>query len=354
MRMALKLALKAEGKTSPNPLVGAVLVKDGKTVGRGYHKRCGLPHAEVNAIRDAGGKAKGATLYVTLEPCDHFGRTPPCTDAIIKGGIRRVVIAMKDPNPINNGRGIRALKRSGIKVSVGILKDEAAEINRPYIKFITRNMPYVTIKAAESLDGKIASRTGDSKWISAADSRRYVKKLRGKVDAVMIGSNTALKDDPLLLSKVPGSKEPARIIVDDALKTPLDSRVIRSRDASPVIIATVKNTTRKSLYKARGVEVLMTRSKKGMVDLNELLRTLAIRGMSHILVEGGGELIASFMEEGLADRLLFFVAPKIIGGRSAVSPVEGAGIARIKDAISLRKMKATAFKKDILIEAEVG
>jgi diaminohydroxyphosphoribosylaminopyrimidine deaminase/5-amino-6-(5-phosphoribosylamino)uracil reductase len=170
----------------------------------------------------------------------------------------------------------------------------------------------------------------------------------------MIGSNTALKDDPLLLSKVPGSKEPARIIVDDALKTPLDSRVIRSRDASPVIIATVKNTTRKSLYKARGVEVLMTRSKKGMVDLNELLRTLAIRGMSHILVEGGGELIASFMEEGLADRLLFFVAPKIIGGRSAVSPVEGAGIARIKDAISLRKMKATAFKKDILIEAEVG
>ena len=356
MRIALGLAARAEGLTNPNPLVGAVVVKGGRIIGRGYHKKCGLAHAEVNALNDAGRASKGATLYVTLEPCDHFGRTPPCSAAVIKSGIKRVVIGMKDPNRITSGRGIKRLKNAGIKTVVGVLTKEAESINRPYIKFITKKIPYVTIKAAQSLDGKIATRSGDSKWISAEDSRRYVHELRGKVDAVMVGFNTLIKDDPVLLSKVSGGKQPIRIIADTHLKTPLKAKVFSNSDIYPVIIATTADAASAKIkrYEKRRVKLLFSRSKNGRIDLKDLLLKLGKAGVVHLLVEGGGELAASFVEEALVDRFLFFIAPKIIGGRTAITAVEGLGVEAVKDALILKNIKVKNFAKDVLIEAEAN
>ncbi|MDO8524869.1 MAG: bifunctional diaminohydroxyphosphoribosylaminopyrimidine deaminase/5-amino-6-(5-phosphoribosylamino)uracil reductase RibD, partial [Candidatus Omnitrophota bacterium] len=334
MRMALSLAKRGEGLTSPNPAVGAVIVKNGNVVGRGFHKRRGLPHAEVNALNAACGRAKGATLYVTLEPCGHFGKTPPCADAIIRAKINRVVIGMKDPNPVNDGRGIRKLNRAGIKTSVGILESEAKELNKPFIKFMTTGLPYVTVKMAESLDGKIATRTGDSKWITGADSRRYVHRLRARADAVMVGANTAIKDDPVLLSKISDARQPARIIVCGGVKIKPNSRIFATSDISPVYLA-------------------INHKRGRRVDLKSLLKKLGRMGMIHILVEGGGELVASLVDDRLVDEFLFFIAPKIIGGRNAVTPVEGKGVARIDQALVFNTIKVRRFEKDILIEAEV-
>ena len=323
MRLAIELAKKAEGKTSPNPIVGAVIVKNNKIIGKGYHRKAGLPHAEINALREAGKRTRGSTLYVTLEPCNHYGRTPPCTDAIIRTGIKKVIIAMKDPNPINNGNGVRKLKKNGIRVETGILVKEAEEINRPYIKFITTGLPYITVKVAQSLDGKIATKTGDSRWISSEDSRRYVHELRGKVDAVMVGAKTVLRDDPLLLSKV-SQKQPMRIIVSGKSRKLKGAKIFSHLDKSPVLIV-------KSLSEA-----------------------LARKEMMHILVEGGGELIASLVERSLVDRFLIFIAPKIIGGRAAKTAVEGIGINNIRDASNFKIKSIKRFKKDILIEEEKG
>ena len=333
MRIALSLARKGEGLTNPNPAVGAVIVKNGRIVGKGYHKRCGLPHAEVNALNEARGRAKGATLYVTLEPCDHFGRTPPCTDAIINAKIKRVVIGMKDPNPITNGRGIKKINSHGIKTTIGVLETEAIGLNKPFIKFITNRMPYVTVKVAESLDGKIATRVGDSKWISGEDSRLYVHRLRAKVDAVMVGANTAMKDDPTLLSRISKDKQPIRVIVGDIRKMPSNAKIFSATGKSPVYIAATKHG--------------------GKVDLKDLLKKLGKMGIMHLLVEGGGELIASLVENRLVDEFLFFIAPKIVGGRDAVTSVEGYGVKKISQAITFNEMKIRKFKKDILIKAEV-
>ena len=334
MRMALELAKKGDGFTSPNPLVGAVIVKNDKVIGAGYHKKCGMAHAEVEAIRDARkAKLDGATLYVTLEPCDHFGRTPPCTDAIIGSGIGKVVIAMKDPNPINNGKGIAKLKKSGVKIAVGMLEDEARAINKPYIKFVTRRIPYVTLKIAESIDGKIATRTGDSKWITSEDSRRYVHVLRSKVDAVMVGANTVIKDDPLLLSKTLKAKQPVRIVVCGKSKISSSAKIFSNTKVSPVMFA---------------------RSKNGRVDLKKLLKKLASINIAHILVEGGGELAANLVERRLVDRFLFFIAPKIIGGRAAITSIEGEGVSKVRQAVDLKIVELKHFKKDILIEAEAA
>ena len=334
MALAIELAKRAEGMTSPNPVVGAVIVKNGKIAGRGYHKMAGLPHAEINAIRQAGAKAKGATLYITLEPCDHFGRTPPCTDAIIKSGIKRVFAAMRDPNPVNNGRGIRKLRMRGIKTSIGLLAGDVMAMNRPYIKFITRKIPFVTVKVAQSLDGKIATRTGDSKWISGDDSRRYVHELRRKADAVMVGANTVRRDDPLLLSRLSRGKQPVRVIVSGRSGISPGARVFSDPYKTPVIVVRPDGCSGKK------------------VDLNKLLRELAKKGITNILVEGGGELIASLVEKKLVDRFLIFIAPKIIGGRDAKTAVEGSGVENIKDAFGLKNMSVKRFKEDILIEAE--
>ncbi len=334
MRLAIELAKKAHGMTNPNPVVGAVIVKNGNIVGRGYHEKAGLPHAEISALRNAGRVARGATLYVTLEPCNHFGRTPPCTDSIITSGIKKVVIGMKDPNPLNNGSGMKKLRKYGIKIISGILEKECESINKPYIKFITTGMPYVTVKVAQSLDGKIATKTGDSKWISSEDSRRFVHELRSRVDAVMVGANTVIRDDPALLSKIPGAKQPARIIITGNSKIPPQAKIFSTRERSPVII--VKSGS----------------SNSGKTDLVKLLKLLGRQNIMHILVEGGGELIALLAEKGLIDRFFIFIAPKIIGGRNAKTSVEGNGINYVKNAANLNIMSIKRFKKDILIEAE--
>ena len=333
MRLAIKLAKKADGMTSPNPMVGAVVVKNGRIIGMGYHKKAGLAHAEIDALDQAGDKARGATLYATLEPCDHFGRTPPCTGAIIKCGVKKVIIGMKDPNPLNNGRGIKSLKSHGISVVVGVMGREAASINRPYIKFITTSLPYVTVKVAQSLDGKIATRSGDSKWISGEDSRHYVHELRSKVDAVMVGANTVIKDDPALLGAAAKEKQPIRIIVDGVSKLPANKKIFSTKERSEVILAS---------------SIL---GRKRRMNMNKLLNVLAKKGIMHILVEGGGELIASLMEKELVDRLLIFVAPKVIGGKAAITSVEGSGVSMVRDARRFSIVNVTRFKEDILIEA---
>lgn len=335
MRQALNLARRAEGLTSPNPIVGAVIVKNGRVVGKGYHKACGLPHAEINALKTAGKKAGGAALYVTLEPCNHYGRTPPCTDAIIDSGIKRVIVGMKDPNPLNNGRGIKRLKRAGIWILTGILERESAALNAPFIKFITTGLPYVTVKMAQSLDGKIATASGQSRWITSEESRRYVHKLRGRVDAVMVGANTVIKDDPLLLSKAKVKKQPARIIVGGESRIPRTARIFSRTDESPVIIATAEKSGKR-------------------VDLKYLLKILAKMGMINILVEGGGELAAGLVERNLADRFLFFIAPRIIGGRTAPTSVEGDGVLKLNRAPALKNISIKRFTDDILIEGEVS
>jgi len=356
MRRALQLAKRGQGLTNPNPAVGAVVVKRGRVVGAGYHKKCGLPHAEVNALRKAGAAAKGATLFVTLEPCNHYGRTPPCADAVIAAGIRRVVIAAKDPNPITAGGGIRKLKARGIVTEVGVLAEEARALNRPFEKFMKTKLPYVTLKIAESLDGKIATKTGDSRWITHDDSRAYVHRLRRRAGAVMVGVNTVIKDDPLLLARTPGRRQPARVIVDSALRTPLAAKIFSSVKVSPVIIATTKNAPdrKAAAYEAKGATILRAASKKGRVNLKDVLRQLGRSGIIDVLVEGGGELAASLIEEKLADNFIFFLAPKIIGGRDAVPSIGGSGVSMMKDAFALGELKVKRFSRDIMIEAEAA
>lgn len=356
MRHAIRLARRGQGLTHPNPMVGAVIVKNGKIVGSGCHNRFGKPHAEINALRKAGRAARGATLYVTLEPCNHFGKTPPCTHAIIESGIRHVVIAMEDPNPITKFGGIRRLKSSGIRITLGVMAAEAREINRPFEKYITGKMPFVTLKIAQSLDGKIATKTGESKWITGEDARNYVHKLRANADAVMVGVNTVIKDDPRLVSKLSSGRQPRRIVVDTNLKTPLNSRLFSGLSRSDLIIATSYkiNSPRADKYRSKGASLLFVRRRNRRVDLRDLLRRLAAMGMLDIIVEGGSQLGAGLIEERLCDRLLFFIAPKIIGGKEAVSSIGGRGIKYMKEAVKLCNMKIKRFSKDILIETEIA
>ncbi|HPM42477.1 MAG TPA: bifunctional diaminohydroxyphosphoribosylaminopyrimidine deaminase/5-amino-6-(5-phosphoribosylamino)uracil reductase RibD [Candidatus Omnitrophota bacterium] len=353
MRLAIGLARKAEGMTSPNPIVGAVVVRKGSLIGTGYHHKCGLPHAEVNAIKRAGSRSRGSTMYVTMEPCDHFGRTPPCTDAIIKSGIKKVVIGAKDPNPVTNGKGVRRLRAAGVKVVSGVLEAEARNLNRPFAKYITVGMPYVTLKMAQSLDGKIATRTGDSKWISSEDSRRFVHMLRGRVDAVMVGANTVLKDDPSLLSKVSKKRQPARVVLDSSeIRIPAKAKIFENIKLSPLYIATSGEAglARFADYERLGAKILYLGGSGSRVDLKRLLAALGELGMTHILVEGGGDLAAGLLESKLVDEILFFIAPKIIGGRDALTAVGGAGVARVRDAVGLKRMGCVPIGKDLLIK----
>ncbi|MFH1790760.1 MAG: bifunctional diaminohydroxyphosphoribosylaminopyrimidine deaminase/5-amino-6-(5-phosphoribosylamino)uracil reductase RibD [Candidatus Omnitrophota bacterium] len=355
MKRALGLALKAEGMTSPNPLVGAVVVRSGRVVGEGYHHRAGMPHAEINALRKAGRLARGAVLYVTLEPCDHFGKTPPCTDAIIKSGIRKVVIGMKDPNPINNGSGMRRLSREGIEVVWGVCEGLAKNINKPYIKFVTTGLPFVTLKIAESLDGKIATATGQSKWISNEQSRAYVNILRSGADAVMVGINTVLNDDPMLLPKATFRKERKRVIVDTNLRIPMNSKCVITAKKSPVIVATAKGriSRKRRLLGEKGVELVFLQPKKGKVSLTCLMRELGEMGIVNVLAEGGGRLAGGLFDEGLVDRVVFFVAPMILGGEKAVTAVRGEGVKQIKDAIRAGNIFVKRFGDDVMIQGDI-
>ncbi|MBU4477712.1 MAG: bifunctional diaminohydroxyphosphoribosylaminopyrimidine deaminase/5-amino-6-(5-phosphoribosylamino)uracil reductase RibD [Candidatus Omnitrophica bacterium] len=361
LQLTILLAKKGEGLTSPNPLVGAVIVKNGKMIATGYHQRCGGAHAEVNALRKAGDAAKNAALYVNLEPCNHFGRTPPCTQAIINAGIKRVVIGIRDPNPLTSGKGLAALKKAGISVSVAQRREgvEYRRLNEIFFKYIVKKMPFVAVKAGQSLDGRIATKTGNSRWITSAASRNYVQSLRNKYDAVMVGINTILKDDPCLSCRDKGKVKadaPVKIIVDDFLKTPPNARIFSAQSPAPVIIAATNKASRKKIkiFTDMGIDVLVCPlDANGRVELRYLMEELAAHEITSVLVEGGGELNGSCFDARLADKIYFFVAPKIIGGKEAVSSVEGIGVADLKSSPLVTNIEIVEFRGDILIQGDV-
>jgi diaminohydroxyphosphoribosylaminopyrimidine deaminase/5-amino-6-(5-phosphoribosylamino)uracil reductase len=353
MRRALELAALGRGKTSPNPLVGAVVVKDGVIVGEGYHKKAGTPHAEVIALQEAGARAKGADLYVNLEPCCHYGRTPPCTKAIIEAGVKRVVVACEDPNLLVAGKGIEILRQAGIAVEVGVLEEEARRLNEVFFKFITTRRPFVTLKVAMSLDGKIATFAGDSKWITGEQARCYAHQMRAEHDAVMVGIGTVLTDDPLLTVRLPGeSKQPWRLIVDSRLRIPLESRIALTSGKFPTIVATVQHQgsrEKKKLLEERGIEVWELPADRGRVDLNALLEELGRKEITSVLLEGGATLNASALEAGVVDKFVIFVAPKIIGGSRAPGPIGGLGVERIEDAWLVSNLEFSRVGEDLMI-----
>ncbi|MDK2888394.1 MAG: diaminohydroxyphosphoribosylaminopyrimidine deaminase [Thermoanaerobacter sp.] len=358
MRMALDLAKKAMGRTSPNPMVGAVLVKDGQVVGRGYHARAGTPHAEIHALREAGERAEGATLYVTLEPCCHQGRTGPCTEAILAAGVKRVVTAMVDPNPLVAGRGVERLRQAGVEVTVGVLEEEARRLNEVFVKYITTRSPFVVLKAAMSLDGKIATRTGESRWITGSQARLAVHYLRDRYDAILVGINTVLKDNPSLTTRLPDreGRDPVRVIVDSLARTPPGARVITQESPAPTIVAVTEKApeeNRRRLEDA-GARVLVVPGPGPGVDLVALMKELARREITSVLVEGGSRIHASFLESRLVDKVIWFIAPLIIGGSSAPGPVGGEGPARLSEAVRLREVLITRYGEDFCVEGYVN
>ncbi|MHB1420499.1 MAG: bifunctional diaminohydroxyphosphoribosylaminopyrimidine deaminase/5-amino-6-(5-phosphoribosylamino)uracil reductase RibD [Bacillota bacterium] len=353
MKRALALARMALGRTSPNPMVGALVVKSGKVVGKGYHHQAGTPHAEIHALRQAGTAARGATMYVNLEPCSHYGRTPPCAQAVLEAGIIRVVAAMTDPNPVVAGKGLQMLRDGGAQVKVGILEEEAKRLNEVFIKYITTGKPFGVLKAALTLDGKIATRTGDSQWISGEESRKYVHRLRDRYDAVMVGIGTVLADNPMLTTRLPKGtgRDPVRVIVDSHLRIPLDARVVVHGSCAPTIIAalTGQNPQKVAALQARGVEVLELDELEGRVDMEVLMASLGRRGITSVLVEGGAEINASALRQGIVDKVLFFIAPMLFGGSAAPGPIGGPGVSWVADALHLREVACRSSGGDMLI-----
>ena len=337
MTRALELAELGRGYVEPNPLVGAVVVRDGKLVGEGWHAKYGQAHAEVNALAAAGEAAKGASLYVTLEPCCHHGKTPPCTDAILRAGIRRVVVALLDPYPAVAGQGARLLEQSGIRIETGLDEEKSRRLNSPYLKLVTTGKPYVHAKWAMTLDGKIATRTGESKWISNEQARQRVHALRGRMDAIVVGIGTVLADDPLLTARPPGSRMAARIILDSSLRFPADSRLAKSARDAPVWIATAAGAAqdRASAFRQLGCEVFPIDAVGGKVSVSALLSELGKRQFTNVLVEGGAKVLGSFLDADAIDEVHAFIAPCLVGGDSAKTPVGGQGVARLGDALRL-------------------
>jgi len=354
IKRALAIAELARGKTSPNPMVGALLVKNGRIISEGYHKKAGTPHAEVIAIDKAGEKASGATLYVNLEPCCHKDkRTPPCTENIISSGIKKVVIAMKDPNPKVSGKGIAALEKAGIQVKPGILEVKAVKLNEVYIKYITSGMPFVILKVAMTLDGKIATPDGESKWITGEKARRMLHKLRGNSDAVMTAIGTVKADNPRLTCRVSGHKNPVRIIIDPRLETMLDSHV--SSCPPETIIVTRSANDKKFMYKKfyeKGISFIKYQSEK--LDLLWLMHELGKLSITSLLIEGGSSLSSYCLEAGIVDKVMFFIAPKIIGGRDSFPAVGGKSFRKLEDAYRLRDVKTKQIGEDILIEGYIS
>ena len=354
MRLALSLAKKGEGKVSPNPMVGAVLVKNGKLIAKGYHRYFGGPHAEVEAIQRAKDKARGCTLYVTLEPCSHYGKTPPCTQAIIRAGIRRVVIATLDPNPINSGRGVQELKKAGIETELGVCEEEATKVNEAFFKFMKKKIPFVVVKVASSLDGKIATSKGESKWITGQKAREFAHRLRDKMDAILVGINTVISDDPSLLA--PSKDSLARVILDSKLRIPLNSKILKNQDKADTFIFTTSKADRQKLceLKSRGIKVAIVKEDQdGRVDLEEVLKKLASLEIMILLVEGGGRVIGSFFDKGLVDKLFLFLAPRIIGGRNSLTWVEGKGVDLLSQTPHIEVSSLRKIGQDLLLEGYV-
>ncbi|MBN2562938.1 MAG: bifunctional diaminohydroxyphosphoribosylaminopyrimidine deaminase/5-amino-6-(5-phosphoribosylamino)uracil reductase RibD [Phycisphaerae bacterium] len=390
MKRAIALARRGQGFVEPNPMVGCVIVKGRRIVGQGYHRRFGAPHAESNALRAAGKHAIGATVYVTLEPCCHTGKTPPCADALIRTKIKRVVVAMTDPNPLVAGEGLKQLRAAGIRVELGLLRREALALNAPFVTFHVKQRPYVILKWAQSIDGKIATRTGDSKWITSRQSRVAAHTLRGRVDAVIVGVNTVLADDPALTARLAKPRRVAtRIILDTELRTPATAKLVRTAGQIPTIItcnpacarvearrhrghskspipnpqspipnrqspiASARSRRLRRLARA-GCEVLEIASDKAGIDLVALLRELRARGMTNVLVEGGGKVLAAFLREGIADEACVFVAPRLIGGETAPGPLRDAGPASMDDLPRATVLGVTHLGPDLCYNMKLG
>ncbi len=357
MAKALNLAGLGLGKVSPNPLVGAVIVRGNNIVGEGHHQKAGTPHAEIHALREAKERASGAAMYVTLEPCCHQGKTPPCTDAIIKAGISRVVVGMTDPNPLVAGKGVETLQRAGIKVLVGVLEDEVRLQNEVFIKYITTKRPFVTLKSAISLDGKIATRTGDSKWITGEDARRVVHQMRAANDAIMVGIGTVLADDPLLTVRLDGEHEqPLRVIVDSHLRIPEDSRLVRSAVDVPTLIVTIKggySAEKRKVLEGRCLEFLEFPEVEGRIDLRDLMMELGKREITSLILEGGAHLNGSALEAGIIDKFVIFQAPLIIGGQDAPGIFGGKGFELLSDSLRFGEFSVRKLGKDLMFTAYV-
>ena len=351
MKRALRLSERARGQTSPNPLVGAVLVRDGRIVGMGYHRRAGTPHAEAVALDRAGEQAEGAALYVTLEPCCHFGRTPPCVDRIIERGVSKVVCALIDPDPRVSGRGIEKLMKAGTEVRLGVLEEAARKTNEVYLKYITTGLPFVTLKMAQSLDGRIATSSGDSKWITGEQARRFVHRLRSQVDAVMVGVDTVIRDDPQLNVRWVKGKHPIRIVLDSRLRIPMASQVFEG-ERTILAITERSSEEKRRLVEEKGARVWMLPERDGRVDLTKVMRKAGQEGITSILIEGGRQVATSALTAGLVDKLLIFIAPKLIGaGTDAVGDL---GIGRIEEAIGLEDVKLRRIGEDVLYTAMIS
>lgn len=374
MSFTLKLARLGSGRVEPNPLVGAVIVKDGKIIGKGYHQYFGGPHAEINAINSVRNHAdlKGATLYINLEPCAHFGKTPPCAPAVIQSGIKKVVIANQDPNPLVSGKGIQMLRDAGITVELlkGTIAKEAEQMNATFFKLQKTGLPYVIAKWAMTADGKLATVTGDSKWISSPESRELVQKIRNKVNGILVGINTVLKDNPSLIphgiKANPKLSAPARIIVDSLARIPLNSQIVKTAKTITTYIAVSNSAPNQKLQALikRGCQIInvppavslrgpQRGAKQSLINLKDLFRQLAAFGINKILVEGGGEILGSIFAGNLADEVYIFIAPKITGGRDAKTPVEGPGIKLMRNAINLRDMTVKQIGPDVLLHGKV-
>jgi diaminohydroxyphosphoribosylaminopyrimidine deaminase/5-amino-6-(5-phosphoribosylamino)uracil reductase len=350
MREALDLAKSAEGRTTPDPMVGAVLVKGGRIISVGYHGEVATPHAEAWAIQKAGEATKGSTLYVNLEPCAHYGNNPPCADQIVKAGVREVVLAMKDPNPLVNGRGLAILKKAGVKVRVGLLADEARQMNEVFVKAITKKTPFVLMKSSVTLDGKIATRTGASRWVAGPASLHYAHHLRNIYDAILVGIGTVLIDDPKLnVRLVKKIKNPVRLVLDSFARTPLKARVLSPGIRTIIIVGPRAPQQRVEALRSKGAEILALPAPGGRINLKRLMKELYKMKITSLMVEGGGEVNASFLEAGLFDKAIWAIAPKLFGGRDAKTCVEGKGVASPSQARWLKKLHIERLEEDIIV-----
>jgi diaminohydroxyphosphoribosylaminopyrimidine deaminase/5-amino-6-(5-phosphoribosylamino)uracil reductase len=355
MQMALRLAARGEGWVSPNPMVGAVVVKDGQVVGRGYHRRAGLPHAEVEALRAAGAAARGAELYVTLEPCNHQGKTPPCTRAILAAGVRRVVIAARDPNPQVTGGGVEFLAAQGVDITLGVLEAEARRLNEAWFHSVNTGRPWVVAKAACSLDGKIATVGGESQWLTGEAARALGRRLRHRVDAIMVGIGTVLADNPQLTTRLPRGRgtgrDPIRVILDSRLRLPLTARLLHLDSDAPTWVATTSQAPPDAIrgIEARGAQVLVLPGDNGRVSLPDLMAELGARQVQSLLVEGGAETLGACFDQGLVNRFYFFYAPKILGGQKAPGMVGGRGIVHLGAAHVAKNLSVRRVGGDLLV-----
>lgn len=355
MRLAMQLAGNAIGRTSPNPLVGAVIVKDNRVVGCGWHRKAGTPHAEVHALNQAGELAQGADVYVTLEPCAHYGKTPPCAKALVEAKVKNVYGGLLDVNPKVAGKGFKILEDAGIHVEYGFLQDELRKQNEVFFKWIEHKKPFIVLKAAMTLDGKIATATGQSKWITNETSRAYGYKLRDIYDGIMVGINTVIEDNPMLTARVDGGKNPIRIVVDSSLKIDINANVVQDKSAKTIIATTDKANKDKILkLQAQDVDVIVVdKDKNDKVDIEKLLDILGQQNICSILVEGGATLSGSFVAKKLVDKVYFFIAPKIVGGKEAKTPVAGTGILNLQEALALKDIQIEKLEEDVLIIGRV-